>query len=226
MNIANLAAALVKAQACAEAVAKSSINSFHRYKFASAEALIEEGRSALSSNGLALMTSSWDVVPSPIEGITSRVVVHYLLVHSSGESLELHAETSVLPEKGRPQDKAEATALTYNLGYFIRGLLLLPREEEGAVDARDDRHREQRPIANTRPEPREAPPPVQAPAANALSRIEAVKSVEELNALWKELSAGQTATYVDGMKPFFAKRRDALQKAEKARIAELAKEAS
>jgi lysozyme len=43
----------------------------------------------------------------------------------------------------RPLDKAVATAMTYNLGYFLRGLLLLPRVEEGTdVDQRDDRTHE------------------------------------------------------------------------------------
>lgn len=141
-NIQNLAAAMVKAQASAQAVAKTSENKFHRYRYASAEALIEEGREALSGAGLALITLRWEVLPAATEGASSRVHVHYLLLHTSGESISLDATTSVLPEKGRPQDKAEATALTYNLGYFIRGLLLLPREEESiAVDQRDDRDR-------------------------------------------------------------------------------------
>lgn len=135
-----MAAALVAAQRHAQAVAKASKNSFHGYKYASAEALIEESRAALGEAGLAVMPVNWVVVPvTDLEGVKSKVQVTYMLVHESGASVTATTETSVLPEKGRPQDKAEATALTYNLGYYLRGLLLLPREEESSVDARDDR---------------------------------------------------------------------------------------
>ena len=136
-----MAAALVAAQKHAQAVSKTSKNSFMGYKYASAEALIEEARVALNEAGLAVIPVQWSVVPvTDVEGVRSKISVTYMLVHESGNSLTTVAETSILPEKGRPQDKAEATALTYNLGYYLRGLLLLPREEESqSVDSRDDR---------------------------------------------------------------------------------------
>lgn len=126
-------AALVKAQGIAQAVEKGSKNTFHKYAYASAESMIAEAREALFEAGLALVTQHWFIREE-------RMCVGYLLVHGSGQSMEFQATSAIVPDKGRPVDKAEATALTYNLGYFLRGLLLLPRVEAGSQpDERDDR---------------------------------------------------------------------------------------
>lgn len=67
------------------------------------------------------------------------VGVTYLLAHSSGEWMQLYSETPIIPEKGRPEDKALAGAKTYDLAYLLRALLLIPRvAKEGEVDQRDD----------------------------------------------------------------------------------------
>jgi hypothetical protein len=147
-SLANLYAAMVKAATTAQAVGKDAQNSFHKYAYASAESLLDEGRTALTSAGLHAMTMGWVFDPAPIvigadgevvwRGVIGRMFVRYRLVHTSGEWLDFEASTPVLPEKGRPEDKAEATALTYNAGYFIRGLLMLPRVEAGQVDERKD----------------------------------------------------------------------------------------
>ncbi len=132
----SLAAALVSAQASAQAVEKKGRNQAMRYNFASAEGLIQEARDALASAGLALVATRWDV--KWVE-TRSSLIVEYLLVHVSGETMKFSAETAIVPGNGRPQDKAEASALTFSLGYFLRSLLLLPRVEEGSqVDERKD----------------------------------------------------------------------------------------
>jgi hypothetical protein len=133
--------ALVKAQAAAGAVAKDSKNQFMRFNYASADHIVWEARTALSSAGLALVTLGWTLVPSPEKDamVVGHVDVSYRLVHGSGEHLDFAAATPVLVEKGRPLDKALAGAITSNLGYFLRGLLLLPRLEEAEIEARDDR---------------------------------------------------------------------------------------
>jgi len=136
----SIAKALVAAQSAAQAVAKGSTNNFHKYKYASAEAVIEEARVALNQAGLAVITMGWSTSPSS-EQSDSRVTVQYRVVHEAGESLDMTTSTPVIPDKGRPGDKAEMAALTMNLSYFLRGLLLLPREDESsAIDQRDDRN--------------------------------------------------------------------------------------
>ena len=148
VSVAGLCAALVAAQAAARAVAKDATNTFHRYKYASAEAIIAEAREALSGAGLAFLTTGWQFAAAPTgtdggfaSGVVGRVEVSYRLVHMSGETIELASSTPVIPEKGRPADKAEAAALTANLANMLRGLLLLPRDDDqAAIDARDDRN--------------------------------------------------------------------------------------
>lgn len=163
---ATICKALVAAQRAAKAVTKDATNTWHNYKYASAEALIEEARGALGEAGLALVTVGWEWHPytPPEAGFaegepTGRMVVHYALVHEGGEQLETQCSTPVIPERGRPDDKAEATSLTYNLGYYLRALLLLPRvnaaedvDQRNDVDHRPARH-SKRESARPKPSP-------------------------------------------------------------------------
>jgi hypothetical protein len=183
-KIGAFATALVKAQTAARSVEKDSSNSFHRYKYASAEAIIDEARSALVAAGIACLSTGWNFVPTaaehvrPREGkegkpapvVVGRVFVQYMVLHESGEWMQFEASTPVIPESGRPEDKAEATALTYNAGYFLRGLLMLPRVEEGSqVDDRHDRPQPASKAANGNgygsPPPAAPPPDVEQPRA-------------------------------------------------------------
>lgn len=177
VSVAGLCAALVAAQAAARAVAKDATNTFHRYKYASAEAIIAESREALAASGLALITVLRRFVaaaPDAPGGVIGRVELHYQLVHSSGETLAIESSTPVIPEKGRPADKAEAAAVTQDLAYLLRGLLLLPRDDDAAaIDGRDDRRFE--------PAQRHAPAPA-APVAKAGRDWSQVVSVVESTA--------------------------------------------
>lgn len=148
-----LFAGLVRAQRAAEAVAKNGRNNFHHYAYASAEDVIQAGRDALAEGGLALFCTTHEVfvmlasraagalgAEDPGEEETVAVRVRYLLAHESGESQAIVSETPVIPEKGRPWDKALAAAKTFDLSYTLRGVLLLPRgDQEGGVDDRNDR---------------------------------------------------------------------------------------
>lgn len=133
-------AALVLAQRAAKSVGKDGKNDWHGYRYATAESMLEEGRAALLSAGLVLMQTWWSVRPPAVEGEVARLGIRYVLAHESGATWELEREHSVIPEKGRPVDKAEAGALTASFGYTMRGLLALPRIEQGTdIDERDDR---------------------------------------------------------------------------------------
>lgn len=190
-----LLAALAKAQAQAQGVEKGSVNTFHRYKYASAEDVIAVSREALAGTGLAFLCTSATVAWGEPAVLTCR----YALVHESGASMELVSETPVIPEKGRPEDKAVATAKTYDLGYALRGLLLLPRVEEGAdADQRDDRHREPR-----AKQPRSAPPASPTPKpARAPDLARAPEAVQQVVARVVEALPSATVTSV-GLDPEF-----------------------
>ena len=162
-----LYAALSRAVASAQAVAKGSENTYSHYKYASAEALIEESRGHLSAEGIAVLPRAWAVVPLASGPVSSGgkagmyfadVVVTYLVTHKDGGFEVCQAATPACTDNGRPQDKAVATALTYSLGYFLRSLLLLPRvDAEHDVDQRDDRQeRSQRQRTERKPAAQES----------------------------------------------------------------------
>lgn len=175
----SIAKGLVKAMAAAKAVAKGAENKHHGYAYASAESVITEAREALAAGGISLLTESWDVVTREVrypstdaDGVVTmtaededHVVVYYLLVSAEGDSWrpDRPVRTPILPEKGRPPDKALATALTYNLSYYLRALLLLARvAKDEEVDTRDDTAHQpkprQRPAAKGKPQPPPAEP--------------------------------------------------------------------
>lgn len=158
-----LYAALVAAQAAVRPVEKDSTNNFHKYKYASGDDVIASARAALNGAGLAVFATRWQVTETPVEwtdgdgklckDVALRLAVTFRAVHDSGEVLDFEPfGVPVLPEKGRPIDKAEAGARTYALSYFLRDLLLIPRVDEGAdVDARDDREHAPRPQNRSEP---------------------------------------------------------------------------
>ena len=152
-----IAAALVDAQALIQPVGKTATNKHLDYKYASGDDIVAEGRGALNSAGLALIAlRSW-ITETPFQWADEKGVIHddvnlrlnvvYQLLHRSGVAYTFSAfSVPVIPERGRPIDKAEAGARTYALSYFIRELLLIPRVsaetkgEETDPDQRDDRN--------------------------------------------------------------------------------------
>jgi hypothetical protein len=61
------------------------------------------------------------------------LVRQFSLLHTSGEERQLSTAWPIVPDKGRPADKAAASAATTSLAYLLRDLLLAPR-----VDPADD----------------------------------------------------------------------------------------
>lgn len=169
----NLYAALVSAQAEIQPVGKASTNEHHRYKYASGDDIVAEARRALNAHGLAIFSLASSLTEHPYSWEDDKGVVHedvqlrmnltFRLVHTSGESHDFEPfSVPVLPEKGRPLDKAEAGARTYALSYFLRELLLIPRVDEakqGEIDpdTRDDRAHDPRRTKPGRAAPQVAP---------------------------------------------------------------------
>jgi hypothetical protein len=87
---ARLDAALVLAQLDARAVGKDGKNDFHKYRFASAESMIQEGRSALNAARLALVQAATkmrilgDRLEQGKEFCRVVVDIEYVLSHESG----------------------------------------------------------------------------------------------------------------------------------------------
>ena len=153
-----LASALLAAQKALPSVGKDAKNSFHHYSYVSAEAMIGACREALHGAGLTVRRAGWKFDGSAEGGIVNST---FVLSHGpTGESVSDEIAWICVPEKGRPIDKAMAGALTSSLGYYLRDLLLVPREDESEMDRRDD----------TKYEPRKAPAPARSnpatPAGN------------------------------------------------------------
>ena len=221
----NTCAALVEAQAAINAVEKGSTNAFHKYKYASGDDIIAEGRAALNGAGLATFATRWQITETPyqwtdekgavIDDVALRLLVRYRLVHASGEVMDFEPfSVPVLPEKGRPIDKAEAGARTYALSYFLRDLLLIPRVDEGSdVDSRDDSRHDPRNRAKQSPPParsyeaqrshvqavapaaesRPASPSPWTAAQSAVKRYPSIKAEAEALLLWDADDAAKLA---------------------------------
>lgn len=150
----HLAGALVKAMIAAHGVEKDSKNSFHKYEYASSEALIEEARTALAANGLAVVPVEQSVNGWEREGENRfELVQTRMILHISGECIVCRSAWPIVPDRGRPLDKATAAADTLSLAYFLRDLLQLPRVDKQAdVNTRDDREYKPQPAPQPQPQ--------------------------------------------------------------------------
>ena len=154
-----LAGALLVAQASIDSVGKDARNTFHKYSYTSAEGMIAACRMALHGAGLAFSRVGWELSP---DGMT--VTSEFLLQHpASDNTMAFTCPWLVVVEKGRPIDKAMAGALTTSMGYFLRDLLLLPREDEdGSMDRRNDDAKGPPPDVGFRRQAAPAPAPARA----------------------------------------------------------------
>tara|TARA_R110002012_G_scaffold170775_2_gene335362 strand:+ start:5849 stop:6661 length:813 start_codon:yes stop_codon:yes gene_type:complete len=159
-----LNAALLAAQKDLNAVAKDSRNQHQRYDYVSAENMIGECRQVLHAHGLTLTAGNVELMPFGDTQYGEAVLVsHGMRLTYGDEVLELTRAWPAVPGKGRPLDKAVAGALTANLSYTLRDLLLIPRGDEPGVGM-DDTDRAPAPAPAPRaPAPR-APAPARSPA--------------------------------------------------------------
>jgi len=145
-----ISAALAKAQAVARAVEKTKTNTHHGFRYASAEDVIAVAREALAEADLALLPVSTKFRRSggtldENAGACGFLDISYRLIHgASGHVHEMTTEEAVCPqpakERGwvRPLDKAIFAARTEALGYMLRELLLIPRQDAPDVSGRGD----------------------------------------------------------------------------------------
>jgi hypothetical protein len=126
---------LLVAQGAIDGVAKDAKNTFHRYSYTSAEGMISACRAALQIGGVVARRTAWRVTDDGLYVVSTVSVAHaWTLEEAIAEIV-----WPVVVEKGRPIDKAVASALTTSLGYWLRDVLLLPREDgDGSMDQRND----------------------------------------------------------------------------------------
>ena len=155
-NNTKWAAGMVQAAKSLKAIEKRGRNSFHKYEYATAEDVMDACRSALAAGGMAVDASEWEVEQVGESSFMLRQKLR--IVHESGECQTRTIVWPIVPEKGRPMDKAVAVALTASLAYAVRGMLLAPRGiGEPDMSARDDTayHPPQaKPAAKPKPKPK------------------------------------------------------------------------
>ena len=126
---------LLVAQGAIDGVAKNAKNTFHRYSYTSAEGMISACRAALQIGGVVARRTAWRVTDDGLYVVSTLSVAHAW----TREDATTEIVWPVVVEKGRPIDKAVASALTTSLGYWLRDVLLLPREDgDGSMDSRND----------------------------------------------------------------------------------------
>mgnify|MGYP000246290882 CR=1 FL=1 len=209
-----IAKAIAIAQGLMQRVGHDGKNLHHWYRYTSAEAVIEASIEPMAKAGLGLVQCGWEPLPprcdtwfdvsdkgEQLEQRVSgpaRIEIRYMLVHESGVAWWMPPVTMpVLPEKGRPMDKAEATALTYSLGYVLRGLLKIPRTDDADdLDQRDDRGRDDRPARQQQQQtrarqPERTPEPAPTTPANLAVNmaeveklIDAAETEKDLKVAW------------------------------------------
>jgi hypothetical protein len=134
----SLASALLAAQQALPSVGKDSTfkGSQYSYTYTSSETMIDACRSVLHAAGLVLRRAGWKFDGTPEGGV---ITSQFILSHpASGEAVTDEAAWVAVPRGQQPIDKAMAGALTASMGYYLRDLLLVPREDENEMDRQDD----------------------------------------------------------------------------------------
>lgn len=149
-NNKRLHSAILAAQRSIQALVKDGTNDHHKFKFASTEGTVSECRGVLHDAGVVVTRCGSSIRAGETVQKTSKngawsapsawVDVQFLVAHpDSGQAevrtMAMYAEA----ENGQPLDKKILGALTSALGYFLVGLLLVPRFDEYEISARDDR---------------------------------------------------------------------------------------
>lgn len=151
--------ALLGAQKAITNVKPNSKNTYHNFTYVSSDEMISEARAVLHANDLIVFRADFKVEFD--KGEFGMLVSNFVLSHApSNEKHESQSVWFIQPEKGRPIDKALAGALTSSMGYYLRDLLQVPRQEED-MNSRDDTRYEPK----AKQVPYSAPPLPPKPAA-------------------------------------------------------------
>lgn len=140
--VPKLSAALAAARDRCRGARKDRTNAYHDYAYSSADAVLAAAHAALDGSGLALVPVRQALTVAGAGGAALYALDRvFVLSHASGEWCRLDLDGwPVVPDKGRPMDKAFAIALTTSLAYMVTQLLQMNRDaEDPAVAAYFDR---------------------------------------------------------------------------------------
>lgn len=121
-NIAELAAALAKAQGVIEGAKKDADNPFFKSKYADLASVWEACRKPLTDNGLSVVQTSEFI------GECDKVCIETMLCHSSGQWIR--GRLVMKPVKGDPQ--SVGSCITYARRYSLQSMVgIAPEDDDG-----------------------------------------------------------------------------------------------
>ena len=194
-----LAHALARAQASADRIDKDSRNDFARFDYTSAESMMAMWTVIGEAHGLSLYPAALN-----IEGDNLRTC--WVLEHAaSGTNREIRMDWPIVEAKGKPRDKAVASARTSSLGYLIRDLLVAPRVHP-TDDMDHPRWSMPEKAPQSPPKPSKPPAPVNgrpwhAEHAQAILEIPGQPSPDEVEAIVRNRSGVEVSTMDPGRIP-------------------------
>lgn len=153
-NIADLAAALAKAQGEMRNAAKSSDNPYFKSKYADLAEVLNVAREPLSKNGLSVMQAN--------EGVANGYMsVTTLLMHSSGQYIKTTGSFPI----GKQDAQGNGSALTYARRYSLAAMLGIAQEDDDGNAACEPQNQPQRTQQHKQAQS-QAPQQKTSPAAN------------------------------------------------------------
>ena len=147
-SIAELSAALAKAQGIMEGASKDSANPFFKSKYADLASVWDACRKPLSDNGLSVVQTTEFMPEHP-----DIVCIETILCHTSGEWIK--GRLALKPVKSDPQ--SVGSCITYLRRYSLQSIVgIAPEDDDGnAASGKNDTKKQ--PEATTAP-PEEVPP--------------------------------------------------------------------
>lgn len=161
-------------------VQKDGVNTFHKYSYASAEAVLKKANKELFSRNIAIRSDSKLAF---LAEDCSRAVVHTTLTFVDGETGETHSVNG-LGQGSDKGDKAVMKANTAALKYALSGAFLISWGDDPEADAATDRaaaSEGQEEAPAKRPSARRAPKPKSADdLITAIAEADSVESLEKI----------------------------------------------
>jgi hypothetical protein len=130
-SIAELSAALAKAQGIMEGASKDSANPFFKSKYADLASVWDACRKPLSDNGLSVVQTTEFMPEHP-----DMVCIETILCHSSGQWIK--GKLAVKPVKADPQ--SVGSCITYLRRYSLQSIVgIAPEDDDGnAASGKND----------------------------------------------------------------------------------------
>jgi hypothetical protein len=144
-SIAQIAPALVAAQAAFPPIVKDGKNPAFRSKYATLDGIMAAIRPALAANGLAVMQGA--IHPETDGGKLVGLAVESILIHASGEWMA----TAVPVPVTKSDAHGLGSALSYGRRYGVSALLALTTDEDDDGNAAARPPRQERPAAPPSP---------------------------------------------------------------------------